>query len=368
MAYWSNKQTNNIGWWGGWGSGDVVWPASSTDNAIARFDSTTGKLLQNSTVTLWDAGDISNANAIFFDTTPTAITPTEGALSWNSTDWTLDLGMNGWDITMQLGQEMFIKVRNQSGATITNGKVVYFSGRLWNRPLISLARSDVDATSRVAWVLTEDIASPADWFITTVWYVRQIKTDYTGSGIWGTTWVEWDLLYVSKTDAGVITNVEPSVPHHSDIIGTVGIVWWVGIWSILINLERHKTLEWLSDINGTPLTTTGQFPVWNQSSGYFDFTSNINDYTKIGWSFTADFWNNSSWTYYLTKTVTDANVTPTSKPIITLYNAGSRDADEIEMVDLRCSISSVWTWTFDVYVTDWAMQAEWSYNFNYSLI
>jgi len=39
------------------GSGDVVGPASSTDNAFARFDSTTGKLLQNSTgATLNDTG------------------------------------------------------------------------------------------------------------------------------------------------------------------------------------------------------------------------------------------------------------------------------------------------------------------------
>ena len=34
----------------------VTGPASSTDNAIARFDSTTGRLLQNSTATLSDAG------------------------------------------------------------------------------------------------------------------------------------------------------------------------------------------------------------------------------------------------------------------------------------------------------------------------
>jgi len=39
-------------------TGDVVGPASSTDNAIARFDSTTGKLLQNSTVTIGDTGGI----------------------------------------------------------------------------------------------------------------------------------------------------------------------------------------------------------------------------------------------------------------------------------------------------------------------
>lgn len=39
------------------GSGDVVGPASSTDNAFTRFDSTTGKLIQNSTgATLSDTG------------------------------------------------------------------------------------------------------------------------------------------------------------------------------------------------------------------------------------------------------------------------------------------------------------------------
>jgi uncharacterized protein YjbI with pentapeptide repeats len=38
------------------GSGDVVGPASSTDNAFARFNLTTGKLLQNSNATLSDAG------------------------------------------------------------------------------------------------------------------------------------------------------------------------------------------------------------------------------------------------------------------------------------------------------------------------
>jgi hypothetical protein len=41
---------------GGGGSGDVVGPASATDNAFARFDLTTGKLIQNSSATLNDTG------------------------------------------------------------------------------------------------------------------------------------------------------------------------------------------------------------------------------------------------------------------------------------------------------------------------
>jgi hypothetical protein len=40
-------------------SGDVSGPASSTDNAIARFDSTTGKIIQNSSATISDIGQAS---------------------------------------------------------------------------------------------------------------------------------------------------------------------------------------------------------------------------------------------------------------------------------------------------------------------
>lgn len=39
------------------GSGDVQGPASSTDNAIARFDLATGKVIQNSSATLDDSGN-----------------------------------------------------------------------------------------------------------------------------------------------------------------------------------------------------------------------------------------------------------------------------------------------------------------------
>lgn len=46
-------------------TGDVVGPASATDNAVVRFDGTTGKLVQNSAVTIADTtGDIAGAGSI----------------------------------------------------------------------------------------------------------------------------------------------------------------------------------------------------------------------------------------------------------------------------------------------------------------
>lgn len=48
----------------GAGTGDVIGPSSATDNALARFDSTTGKLIQNSVGVLSDAGALSGLTGL----------------------------------------------------------------------------------------------------------------------------------------------------------------------------------------------------------------------------------------------------------------------------------------------------------------
>lgn len=49
---------------GGGGVGDFVGPSSATDNAVVRFDGTTGKLGQNSVVTIGDSGIIEGGIAL----------------------------------------------------------------------------------------------------------------------------------------------------------------------------------------------------------------------------------------------------------------------------------------------------------------
>ena len=44
--------------------GDVVGPSSATDNAVARYDTTTGKLIQNSLVLIGDTGSVTGVNAL----------------------------------------------------------------------------------------------------------------------------------------------------------------------------------------------------------------------------------------------------------------------------------------------------------------
>lgn len=73
------------------GTGDVVGPSSATDNAIARFDTTTGKLIQNSGVTIDDEGSLipmaGNTNYPPFDMVTGTLTSTAvaGSVEYDGT-------------------------------------------------------------------------------------------------------------------------------------------------------------------------------------------------------------------------------------------------------------------------------------------
>ncbi len=73
--------------WAAVAGGDVVGPSSATDNAIARFDSTTGKLLQNSGATIDDSGNVT-ATSFVGPVTGNASTAT--ALASNPSDCASD--------------------------------------------------------------------------------------------------------------------------------------------------------------------------------------------------------------------------------------------------------------------------------------
>lgn len=80
-------------------SGDVVGPASATDNAIARFDSTTGKLIQNSGPQITDDGELDmNTGSIGF-TMQTATGDGTTTIDWGSG--------NHFDFTFGAANETF---------------------------------------------------------------------------------------------------------------------------------------------------------------------------------------------------------------------------------------------------------------------
>lgn len=56
----------------GGGTGDVVGPSSATDNAAARFDGTTGKLIQNSVLIIGDTGNVTGIGTLNTFTLPSS--------------------------------------------------------------------------------------------------------------------------------------------------------------------------------------------------------------------------------------------------------------------------------------------------------
>jgi hypothetical protein len=134
---------------GGAGSGDVVGPASSTDEAVARFDSTTGKLLQNSsTLTLSDAGALSFADGVRQTFNPNGTnagvnvgsqagdpgSPSNGDLWYDSTANELTARINGANVALGAGgggvtgpgsstDEALARFDGTGGSTLQNGTI-----------------------------------------------------------------------------------------------------------------------------------------------------------------------------------------------------------------------------------------------------
>lgn len=103
----------------GAGGGDVVGPGSATDNAIARFETTTGKLIQDSPVTISDlvggttvsmVGDVTATTVNLFNTNATTVNFAGGAStslsigpSGGTTTIAGDLQVTGNDIKNSVG-------------------------------------------------------------------------------------------------------------------------------------------------------------------------------------------------------------------------------------------------------------------------
>lgn len=139
----------------------------------------------------------------------------EGRLVWNSEDGTLDIGMPGGNVNLQIGQEMLIRAKNATGGDTTNGQIVYIDGATGSRPTYALGKADTELTSdKTIGMLTEDIGTNQNGYINTFGLVRDINLDPG-------TYTDGEILYLSAATAGEYTNVQPIAPEHSVVIGYV---------------------------------------------------------------------------------------------------------------------------------------------------
>lgn len=249
---------------GGGGSGDVVGPASSTDNALVRFDSTTGKLIQNSVATLTDTGTLDTANAILdylqIDTAATPPTIVEGTLAWDTGNGTLELGLKGGNVTLRVGEQQYTRVYNDTASTMTRGQVVYINGAQGNRVSVRLARADTEATSKdTIGLVAESIAAGAEGWVINAGSLYNLNTN---------TLVAGDTIYLSPTTAGDYTTTKPVAPQHTVILGFVQRVS-ATVGSLYLKVDNGYEIDELHDVLVTS-PQNGQLLIRDQTAGVWE--------------------------------------------------------------------------------------------------
>lgn len=134
-------------------------------------------------------------------------TPTEGSLSWNATDSTLDLGME-YGVVQQIGLDTYARVENMTGSTMAKGTVVGFAGVGTNN-VLSVSKYLADGSTPTLYilgVLAHELPDSGEVGYCQTWgHLRNVNTSAFSVG---------DILYASPTTAGAFTKVKPTSPDN----------------------------------------------------------------------------------------------------------------------------------------------------------
>lgn len=213
----------------------------------------------NQTFDLGTASVINPLDHLDFNQATTS-TGAVGRLKWNDTDGTLEFGLKGGNVTLQVGQEQVVHILNNTTAAFSDLQVLRITGASGQRMTGALAQanSEINSASTFA-VVTEPIAKNQTGFATINGLVRDVNTSAFNEG---------DILYLSPTVAGGITNVKPSAPSHLVQVG-----WCVrknannGI--IYVNVQNGYELDEIHNvkINGI---ANGHVLTWNSTTSLWE--------------------------------------------------------------------------------------------------
>lgn len=262
---------------GGGGTGDVIGPGSSTDNALVRFDGVTGKYIQNGLITEDDTGNLNSILSEQF-ADGTAVTVAAGKQWYNGTTGSWNLGMGGGNITQQVGEEFFRYGKASSAISDTNLQLVYKTGVVGASGVITFAPTIAGITDpdQILGIATESIALNGFGRITTMGIVHGINT--TGS-VYGETWADNDDIWYNPVTGG-LTKTKPIAPNIKLQIGTVINAGSGGSGSFNVKLGSSSSLGGTdSNVQFTTLSG-GQLLSYDQTAGYWK-NINLTDGTGI---------------------------------------------------------------------------------------
>jgi hypothetical protein len=106
---------------------------------------------------------------------------------------------------------------------LRKGTVVFVSGSTGNRPAITRAVASGETSSaRTFGIVIDDIAVNANGYVLSFGQISDLDTRTNATYPFTTnTLADGDVIYLSPTNAGYVTNVKPSAPNHMVYLGTV---------------------------------------------------------------------------------------------------------------------------------------------------
>ena len=190
----------------------------------ADIPSVTGYVPYTGATTNVNLGEYElKAGQVTLDTSPTG-TAVVGTTRWNDTIGSSETTLKGGTVVLKNGVDLVARVVNKVTPNTTllrsNYTAVRISGAQGQRLAIAYAQANNDANSAdTIGLVFENIATNQEGFILTVGQFEEINT--TGS-LQGETWADGDVLYLSPTTAGRLTNIKPTgATGHIVVIGYV---------------------------------------------------------------------------------------------------------------------------------------------------
>ena len=192
------------------------------------------------------------------------------------------------DITLQIGQEDYIRVYNDTGSTVSNGTPVYLTGESGATPTIAVARADgTYSESQAVGVATHDIENSSVGYVTTRGLIADVDTSHLTVG---------QPVHVAVGASGGTQTASPTYPNYPTEVGICLISGVNGCIYINISAESFETMRVEGNahfdadltidgdltVNGTQTITNTNNISLSGSFNYFNSGDTITDVTHTG--------------------------------------------------------------------------------------
>jgi len=176
----------------------TIWQKSLNSNAVASVFGRTGTITaQEGDYNIDQLGDVAITSAAAND-----------YLRYNGSSW-----VNTPFPAFVSSDKLVLAVRNNSGATINKGTVVYINGATAGLPTIAKALATGDATSaQTMGVVQDNISNNSNGYVVAFGQITGIDTSAYTAGT---------QLYLSSTTAGVYTSTKQYAPAHLVYVGII---------------------------------------------------------------------------------------------------------------------------------------------------